>query len=270
MTLPPLGGHTPLPVVRIRAKRNPLPLVALSVALGLSLIVNGFAFAEIASSRSLDRAQQSYGPLESASGNPALVMAESAEGVSGDGVLSIREAYDEAIGSVATIECGLSQGAGFAFPLNVPEGFASVIVTNFHVVEGCFREDRSVAIRSGLGEQSRGVVYSADADVDLALVVTSASLPPLQRAEEGRIGDQVLAIGSPLGLEGTLTQGIISNLNPTSYQTDAAINPGNSGGPLLDLHARVLGVNTKKPDAEGIGIVQRIELLCQRLIVCED
>jgi putative serine protease PepD len=99
--------------------------------------------------------------------------------------------------------------------------------------------------------------------------MTKANLPIIADAPEANIGDQVVAIGSPLGFSGTITTGIISQVYSDAYQTDAAINPGNSGGPLLDMRGRVLGVTTLGFGREGLNIAFRPELLCENVLNCD-
>jgi S1-C subfamily serine protease len=134
------------------------------------------------------------------------------------------------------------------------------VITNDHVVEGAdefrvrFGED---------GEPIEADLLGADPSVDLALLKVDPDdvgdeLQPLElgASEDLRPGDPAIAIGSPFGLEGTVTSGIVSALGRTiqapngfsisgAIQTDAAINPGNSGGPLLDEQGRVIGVNSQ-------------------------
>ena len=134
------------------------------------------------------------------------------------------------------------------------------IITNDHVVENAdeFR------VRFGeSGEPIEAELLGADPSVDLALLKVDPgdvgeALEPLElgASEDLRPGDPAVAIGSPFGLEGTVTAGIVSALGRTitapngfsisnAIQTDAAINPGNSGGPLLDAQGRVIGVNSQ-------------------------
>jgi putative serine protease PepD len=128
------------------------------------------------------------------------------------------------------------------------------IVTNQHVVAGA----DAVSVTFADGSEVEAEVVGADPSTDIAVldVERSASLlTPLSFASEGSldVGNEVFAIGSPLGLEGTLTTGVISALgrdirSPNGFtienvvQTDAALNPGNSGGPVLDTQGRVVGV----------------------------
>jgi serine protease Do len=140
------------------------------------------------------------------------------------------------------------------------------IVTNNHVVKDADR----IMVRLGPGDEVVARLVGADVKADLAVLQVTADLKV--QAEWGDsdqldIGDWVLAIGSPLGLDHSVTAGIISaterndvqiNDNVSFLQTDAAINPGNSGGPLIDLAGKVIGINTaiitQTGGYEGIGL----------------
>ena len=267
MTLP--HNNIPLPVIRVKRRRTNLGVIVVSVALGLSLLVNMVALLEVQSLRD-ELASVESSALSSSPGTPAperLKVAPS-DTTPSDSQLSVADIYESAIRSVVTIECRASQGTGFSYEVAPPPGFSTVIVTNHHVISSCAVGTEVLVRGSEIGEVV-GEVFSWDEANDLAFVVTTTELPTIQAASDARIGDAVIAIGSPLGLEGTLTQGVISNFTDKYFQTDAAINPGNSGGPLLDLQGRVLGVNTWKVDGEGIGIAHKISLVCQRLAVCD-
>lgn len=156
-----------------------------------------------------------------------------------------------------------SQGTGTGIVLD-EEGN---ILTNYHVAGN----GETIEVRFSDGEVVEAVLIGTDAANDLAVVRVDPSdhdlIPAaLGDSEELRVGDWVLAIGSPFNLEGTLTQGIVSGLDRTytgntrpirgMIQTDAAINPGNSGGPLLNCRGEVVGVNTliENPTGDRVNV----------------
>lgn len=161
------------------------------------------------------------------------------------------------------------QGVGSGFIID-PNG---LIVTNFHVIQG--RAELSVTLHNG--KTYHGRVIGTDPLTDVALVsIEAKGLKPLPLGNSDQMhpGDWVLALGSPLGLQETVTAGIISSVNRevaiaerTNYlQTDAAINPGNSGGPLVNMAGQVVGVNTAiARGAQGIGFAVPINTLAQVL-----
>jgi S1-C subfamily serine protease len=151
------------------------------------------------------------------------------------------------------------QGSGSGFVWN-KQGH---IVTNFHVVYGANSVTVTLADRTEL----KATLIGADPDHDVAVLQIRASeeaLSPLTvgSSQDLRVGQKVLAIGNPFGLDHTLTTGVVSALGRTIkslsnrtiegvIQTDAAINPGNSGGPLLDSAGRLIGVNTQIVSPSG-------------------
>jgi S1-C subfamily serine protease len=150
-----------------------------------------------------------------------------------------------------------AQGSGFVYD---EDGH---IVTNQHVVDGA----RSISVRFWNGATYTASLVGTDPSTDLAVIRVDAPaslLEPLRLGDSSNveIGDPVVAIGSPFGLEGTITSGIVSALHrqmtaPNNFtindsiQTDAAINHGNSGGPLLDARGRVIGVNAQIESDSG-------------------
>jgi putative serine protease PepD len=135
------------------------------------------------------------------------------------------------------------------------------ILTNNHVVEAATKNG-TINVTFSDGKKSEATIVGRDASYDLAVVrVERRNLPVLLLGASAKVvvGDQVIAVGAPLGLDSTVTSGIVSALNRpvtagesggssasfiNAIQTDAAINPGNSGGPLLDMAGRVIGVNS--------------------------
>lgn len=149
--------------------------------------------------------------------------------------------------SVVTVRTSGGLGSGVVYR-------PDVVLTNQHVVG----DATDVTIEYADGSASPGIVLAGDAVTDLAVIRTERTgLPvPEYRTDLPRVGDAVLAIGSPLGFEGTVSSGIVSALDreiPGSaaqsralvdlIQVDAAISPGNSGGALLDDRGRVIGIN---------------------------
>ncbi|TVU54388.1 MAG: PDZ domain-containing protein [Arthrospira sp. PLM2.Bin9] len=157
------------------------------------------------------------------------------------------------------------QGSGFIVDSN------GMILTNAHVVRGA--DKVTVTLRDG--REFQGEVKGADEPSDLAVVkINGNNLPvaKLGNSAEVQVGDWAIAVGNPLGLDNTVTLGIVSTLNrPSSQvgipdkrlefiQTDAAINPGNSGGPLLNEQGEVIGINTAiRADGQGIGFAIPID-----------
>jgi S1-C subfamily serine protease len=151
------------------------------------------------------------------------------------------------------------QGSGFIVDGN------GIILTNAHVVD---KADR-VTVTLKDGRVFDGKVQGADEVTDLAVVkINGKDLPvaKLGNSDNVQVGDWAIAVGNPLGLDNTVTLGIVSTLKRSSaqvgipnkrlefIQTDAAINPGNSGGPLLNADGEVIGINTAiRADAMGIG-----------------
>jgi len=158
------------------------------------------------------------------------------------------------------------EGTGSGIIVDASRG---IIITNLHVIKDAHRIE--IILSDGRSHAARLVGY--DEEYDLAVLQLSEppqGLVDLEFADSARleIGQRVLAIGNPFGLNRTLTTGIVSSLERTVrspggiimkglIQTDAAINPGNSGGPLLDMEGRLIGINTailsQSGDSAGIG-----------------
>ena len=150
-----------------------------------------------------------------------------------------------------------AQGSGFVYDSS------GRIITNQHVVDGA----TSISVRFWNGKTYKAEVVGSDPSTDLAVIKVDAPaslLTPLTLADssEVAVGDNVVAIGSPFGLENTVTSGIVSALHrqmtspnnfsiADSIQTDAAINHGNSGGPLLNAEGQVIGVNAQIESDSG-------------------
>jgi S1-C subfamily serine protease len=143
------------------------------------------------------------------------------------------------------------------------------ILTNYHVIEGA----QKLSVSMGGKKDYPAVVVGGDPDTDLAVIrltekpAGQLTVVPLGDSDRLVVGQKVLAIGNPFGLDRTLTTGVISGLQRPlrarnnrliegAIQTDASINPGNSGGPLLDSHGRMIGINSQilSPSGSSAGV----------------
>jgi S1-C subfamily serine protease len=195
--------------------------------------------------------------------------------------LSVNEIYRQAAPGVVQVTAtqvvstpSVDPFFGFPLPQNEREqalgsGFvidkAGHVVTNYHVIEGA----RSVDVSFSNNESMRARIVGTDPSTDIAVLQVDAhsrALTPLPLGDSDsvHVGDSVVAIGNPFGLERTVTAGIVSALQrviqaPNAYsidhviQTDAALNKGNSGGPLLDAEGSVIGVNSQIQSESGSG-----------------
>src|SRR2546421_1300791 len=170
-----------------------------------------------------------------------------------EAVMAVVERVGPAVASVSVAarrEGGPPAGAGSGV-LFTPDGY---LLTNAHVVRGAKR----VGVSLTDGSTLEASVVGADEPTDLAVIAVDGSRLPyaeLGSSAKLRVGQLVVAIGNPLGFSSTVSAGVVSALGRTMratsgrlmdaiIQSDVALNPGNSGGPLVDGHARVVGVNT--------------------------
>ena len=175
-------------------------------------------------------------------------------------------------GQGPSIQRQQGQGSGF---ITRSDG---VLLTNAHVVEGAAQ----VGVTLPDGRSFSGKVLGADPLTDVAVVkVVATGLPvaPLGDSSKVRPGEWAIAIGNPLGLDNTVTAGIISAIQRTNavgegqrvpyLQTDAAVNPGNSGGPLINDRGQVIGINTAIRQAPGAGLSFAIPINTARKIAAQ-
>jgi serine protease DegQ len=154
---------------------------------------------------------------------------------------------------------GQSLGSGV-----IVDAVKGLVLTNHHVVD----QAEEIDVRLQDGRELRAELVGSDSETDIAVLRIPAqdlTAVELGSSDSLRVGDFVVAIGSPFGLSHTVTSGIVSALGRTDLgiegfesfiQTDASINPGNSGGPLVDLHGRLVGINTAilAPSGGNVGI----------------
>lgn len=238
---------TPAPSGPPAPRKGPSRILA--ALLGGALVAGGFGI----------------GVLVDNEGAPATALAEVTTTTQAE-TTAILPAGEEPVAAVAAallpsmvqIENGFGLGSGFVYE----DGH---ILTAAHVVEG----SNNVVVRFADGTQSQGVVLGTDPVHDLAVIeVDTGDTPvaPLALDDEPAVGQLAVALGSPWGLEQTVTAGVVSavdrpvvdaNSAQVLIQTDASINPGNSGGALADRQGRVIGVNieifTQTGSNSGVG-----------------
>lgn len=191
---------------------------------------------------------------QSSNAGGTKIIRESVPDVSRDSVAGIA---DKVLPSVVDITTDQGEGSGVIMSAD------GSIVTNNHVVEGATGNTVNVTFSSG--KTAKATIVGTDPAGDIAVIkaqgVSGLAAATFGNSDGMRVGDTVLAIGSPLGLQGSVSEGIISALHRTisegagdgqgasrsisdALQTDAAINPGNSGGALINLNGEVIGINT--------------------------
>jgi putative serine protease PepD len=239
-----IPGPPPSPVTPVSASAPPSPVAAPPAGVTVTRRRAGFFIGTLA----LSIAAGGVAGAVTGSRDPAVDLQQAAPpAAAAPG--SITAAAASVLPGVVSVRAGRATGSGFAID---KQGH---VVTNAHVVEGA--SDVSLVLSNGRTVDAR--IVGVDNDLAVLQVSTSdaAALRALTlgRSAQLQVGDPVLAVGSPLGLEGTVTAGIVSAVNrearfgdnstrQSAIQTDAAINPGNSGGPLVNAAGQVVGVNT--------------------------
>ena len=233
-----------------RVRRTPATglLVALALVIALLAGAAGGAAGYLLAAREDDRVTVEGTNLGSAPARSVERPADSIAGVAAKVLPSVVQ---------IKVETASGGGTGSGFVLEA-DGF---IVTNNHVVAGAGSSGVTVSFADGTTAKARVVGTSASYDLAVLKVNAKGLSPlPLGNSDSVVVGDAVIAVGSPLGLSGTVTSGIVSAKNRpvtaggdtggsdsayiNAIQTDAAINPGNSGGPLVNLAGEVVGVNS--------------------------
>ncbi len=252
-TGPPPGPPTGRPSGRVVAG-----LLVAALAVGGSAGVLGAAgLVAVDNARDKPVVESTNSPVVSTAGNPAAP-----EG-------SVEAVAKAVLPSVVKINVRGQQGAGSGSGIII--GSDGVILTNHHVVDVAGGVG-SLTVSFNDGSSARATIVGTDPLTDLAVIkadgVSGLAVATLNASDTLDVGQNVVAIGSPFGLEATVTSGIVSALNrpvsvgdgggtDTTYpaiQTDAAINPGNSGGPLTNLDGEVVGINSSiRTAASGLG-----------------
>jgi putative serine protease PepD len=249
---PPNGQHTAVMEKPRKAPRTMVGIVAAALIAGVVGGAAGFGGA--------------YALLDNGSSGPQLTQSPSTSNASNAVPGSVAAAATKAMPSTVDIQVNLAQGTA--------EGSGVIltadgdVLTNNHVVAGA---TGPIGVTLADGSQHQATVLGTSPSYDLAVIkiqgVSGLTPAVLGQSSNVQVGQQVVAIGSPQGLTGTVTSGIVSAFNRTvavqsedgssvvynGLQTDAPINPGNSGGPLVNLDGQVVGINSAIATASSGG-----------------
>jgi len=190
------------------------------------------------------------------------------------GVFDPEAVATKVLPSVFRVRAGDFTGTAFSVGGKAANGKANLL-TNYHVVAEVYAAGgRKVSLERG-ATQIAATIVKVNKTKDLAQLEAEQSITPLSAAgSQVKPGQQVVVVGAPLGLDDTVTSGVISAYRPDdpegpTIQFDAAINPGNSGGPVVNSANQVVGLATAKAkDAEGIGLAIPIKTACDAFAVC--
>ncbi|WP_414685543.1 trypsin-like peptidase domain-containing protein [Micromonospora robiginosa] len=177
--------------------------------------------------------------------------------------------------SVFRVRAGQFTGTAFAIG-KAPSGGGTTLLTNFHVVESVFAAGERKVFLERKDQRFEATIVATDKDKDLAQLRTTAKFGGLVAARTPvKSGQQIVVVGAPLGLQDSVTTGVVSAFRQDEggsgpvIQFDAPINPGNSGGPVINGSKEVVGIATAKArDAEGIGLAVPIKTACDRFELC--
>ena len=248
-----------VPAERVSHRQPRTPRIGISLALSMAVLAGalGGGIGFFASRIFDDGPHRPDDGLVAPRNNATLTTTQSSVSRSDGSVAAVAAKVLPSVVSISTrSNSGAGTGSGFIIR---PDGY---ILTNNHVVSDAANNQGKITVSLNNDQQYSAKIVGRDPSYDLAVIKISASgLPALSlgNSDEAVVGDQVIAIGSPLGLKGTVTTGVISAKNRpvtaggnadgesafiNALQTDAAINPGNSGGPLVNASGAVIGVNS--------------------------
>ena len=253
-----------------------LGLALLGLACGVTALLGvSQSRAEVASLReSLDRVDESSSTSTEASSS--LVSAF-------DPPADLGALLAEVQASTVTIQCKGAQGSGWVIDLGSPgpeadpdaieldREFPTEVITNDHVIEQCHETPRKVTATAG-GQTYDAVLYSYDTENDLALIAIKQDVPPLELSDEPQPGWWAVAVGTPYGLEGSVSIGNVMNLDGTDVIATTPLNSGNSGGPMVNSRGEVIGTNTwvrvgtDEPQDWNVAVAHTA--LCDELVDC--
>jgi putative serine protease PepD len=182
--------------------------------------------------------------------------------------------------STMVVQCGKYQGSGWVISLGdvidtadpetklIDKEYPGSVITNYHVIRDCVNNRKAVTTSIG-DEPFEAILFSVDKENDLAIVSTKLILPSLPISDKPEPGWWSMSLGSPFGIEKSISIGNVMNILDQEIISTAPINPGNSGGPLVNSFGEVIGTNTwKRLDADGYNVAKSVQLLCDVLVSC--
>ena len=192
---------------------------------------------------------------------------------------------DQVRASTVTILCKDSQGSGWVVSLDgfgddaseedlaLDRKYPNEVITNHHVIEECVDEPTSVRARAG-AEEYDAYLYTWDEENDLALVAITQDVPFLEVSKQPEPGWWAMAVGTPYGLEGSVSIGNVMNIEDFEVYSTSPLNSGNSGGPMVNSQGEVMGTSTAtrigEEDPQDWNIAVGSPALCVALILCEE
>lgn len=266
---PSQSATPPAPTPAPARRRRRAATAALLVLALTGTTVGGGAIGAVAATRYLaptpvaTSAPQPNNATANVTQQPITTAAAPSANIAGTVFAKANPAVVQIVTSGQTFDGLTPTGSGSGFVVDA----SGLILTNYHVVA----DARAVSVTFSTGEDREGQVLGFDRGNDLALVKvdlpTNVPVATLGDSDQTQVGETAIAIGSPFGLDQTVTQGIVSAVDrdwqPTNgrtqrnlIQTDAPINPGNSGGPLLNANGEVIGINTmiESPVRGSVGV----------------
>lgn len=182
--------------------------------------------------------------------------------------------------STLVVTCGDSLGSGWVIALGpvapsasdevkaIDKNYPGDVITNYHVIKDCVDNPKGVKTSNG-NQEYEAILFSYDKENDLAIVSTKLLLPTLELSAQPKAGWWSMALGSPFGIEKSVSMGNVMNFVDDKVISSAPINVGNSGGPLVNSFGEVLGTNTAYlQNAQSFNIAVSNDLLCRKLVNC--
>jgi S1-C subfamily serine protease len=258
-----------------------LSIVAILIALLLSVVMAFFVFDD-------GESDQSVANVESSATAEGVSTGESdSDGSTGDLFAApedLGSLIEKVRASTVTILCRDSQGSGWVLDLGdvaddsneeaneLDRKYPNEVITNHHVIEDCVDTPRKVRAQTG-PEEFDAYLYSWDEENDLALVAITQDVPYLEVSEKPEPGWWAMAVGTPYGLEGSISIGNVMNLEGFEVYATSPLNSGNSGGPMVNSLGQVMGTSTATligdDDPQDWNIAMGIPALCVDIVLCD-